>query len=90
MTKITLAKEFLGRTWCVELRYCEIPWANNPPLHALVDLDGSEPKLLQTSALPNAQFLYAESRDEQSIENLHQVTRFSFKLELAETSLLKN
>ena len=24
-------------------RYCEIPWANNPPMHALIDLDGSEP-----------------------------------------------
>ena len=24
-------------------RYCEIPWANNPPMHALIDLDGPEP-----------------------------------------------
>ena len=63
----TLAKEFLGRTWC-ELRYCEIPWANNPPLYALVDLDGSEPKL-RLLRFDERTILV---RWIKSIENLHQ------------------
>lgn len=39
--------------------YCEIPWANNPPLHALVDLDGSirAVELTGRNGIPSPQIL---------------------------------
>lgn len=39
--------------------YCEIPWANNPPLYALVDLDGSirAVELTGRNGIPSPQIL---------------------------------
>jgi len=39
--------------------YCEVPWANDPPLHALIDLDGSIQalKLMDNNGVPPAEVL---------------------------------
>jgi len=65
--------------------YCEIPWANNPPMHALIDLDGSirAVQLMDRNGIPGPEILNflgdLREREFQRYESLEDLRTQSFE-----------